>query len=135
MKRIKNCQAEGYVDVVVTVLIVCFLLALMIGVFGAISQKQDLKYMCSELVEVATTTGQVGDAVQQRYEMLCAETGLTPTVSFQTVYFDDVSKKVQFGEIISCTLTMDSGLAGLGNEIFTFSMTATESGLSQIYWK
>jgi hypothetical protein len=134
-KRICNNRAEGYIDVAVTVLVVSFLLILMVSVFGAVSQKQDLKYMCSELVEMATTTGKIGDEVQARYDTLCEETGMNPTVSFSTVYFDEDSGKVQFGEVISCTLTVESGLPGFGGELFAFTMTATESGLSQIYWK
>ena len=135
MKQLMNKRAEGYIDVAVTVLVVSFLLILMVSVFGAVSQKQDLKYMCSELVEMATTTGKIGDEVQERYEALCEETGLTPTVNFTTTYFDENSGKVQFGEVISCTLTVESGLPGFGGELFAFTMTATESGLSQIYWK
>ena len=85
MKQLTNKRAEGYIDVAVTVLVVSFLLILMVSVFGAVSQKQDLKYMCSELVEMATTTGKIGDEVQERYEALCEETGMTPTVSFSTI--------------------------------------------------
>ena len=135
MKKITNHRAEGYIDVVVTVLVVSFLLVLTIGVFGAVSRKQDLNYMCSELVDIATSTGKVGDEVQARYEMLCEETGLYPTVVFHTAYFDEDSGKVQLGEVISCTLTLESGLPGFGGEFFSFTMTATESGLSGIYWK
>lgn len=135
MKKLTNKRAEGYIDVAVTVLVVSFLLILMVSVFGAVSQKQDLKYMCSELVEMATTTGKIGDEVQARYEALCEETGMNPTVLFSTVYFDEDSGKVQFGEVISCTLTVESGLPGFGDKFFAFTMTATESGLSQIYWK
>ena len=135
MKQLTNKRAEGYIDVAVTVLVVSFLLILMVSVFGAVSQKQDLKYMCSELVEMATTTGNIGDEVQARYEALFEETGMNPTVSFSTVYFDGDSGKVQLGEVISCTLTVESGLPGFGGELFAFTMTATESGLSQIYWK
>ena len=135
MKQLKKKNAEGYIDVAVTVLVVSFLLILMVSVFGAVSQKQDLKYMCSELVEMATTTGKIGDEVQERYEALCEETGMNPTVSFSTVYFDGDSGKVQLGEVISCTLTVESSLPGFGGELFAFTMTATESGLSKIYWK
>ena len=88
MKKLKNNRAEGYIDVVVTVLVVSFLLILMVSVFGAVSRKQNLKYMCSELVEVATATGRVGEEVKARYETLCEETGMDPIVNFRTVYFD-----------------------------------------------
>ena len=135
MKQLKQKRAEGYVDVAVTVLVICFLLILTVRVFGAVSQKQNLRYMCSELVEMATTTGKVGDEVWARYDALCEETGLQPMVSFSTVYFDADEEKVQLGEVISCTLTAESGLPGFGDRYFTFSMTATESGLSQVYWK
>ena len=80
-------------------------------------------------------TGKIGDEVQARYDSLCEETGLMPDVVFETAYFDEDSGKVQFGDVISCTLTVESGLPGFGGELFAFTMTATESGLSQIYWK
>jgi hypothetical protein len=135
MKKLKNNRAEGYIDVVVAVLVVSFLLILMVSVFGAVSRKQNLKYMCSELVEVATATGGVGEEVQARYETLCEETGMDPIVNFRTVYFDEASGKVQFGEVITCTLSVEFGLPGFIGEWLAFTMTATESGLSQVYWK
>ena len=135
MRYLKEKRAEGYIDVAVTVLVVSFLLMFMVSVFGVVSQKQDLRYMCSELVEMATVTGKVGDEVQARYEALCAERGIYPEVDFETVYFDEADGKVQLGEIISCKLTMETGLKGFGGEWFTIPMEATQSGLSQVYWK
>lgn len=135
MKKIINRRGEGYVDVAVAVLVISFLIILIVSVFGAVSQKQDLKYMCSELVEVAVVNGCVGEEVQERYTQLCEETGLTPIMNFDAVYFDTTTGKVQLGDVISCTLTMDASLLGFGGEAFSFEMTNTQSGLSQIYWK
>ena len=42
MKNICNKKGEGYVDVVVAVLVISFLLILLVGVFGLIHQKQTL---------------------------------------------------------------------------------------------
>lgn len=135
MKQIRNKRAEGYIDVAVAVLVISFLLVLLVSVFGILTQKQDLKYMCSELVESATINGKVGDEVQARYEELCKETGLTPDVTFDAVYFDEATGKVQFGDRISCTLTMNTTLPGFGGKLFPMKLTVTVSGLSQIYWK
>lgn len=135
MKTVKNTRAEGYIDVAVAVLVLSFLLVLLVSVFGAVSQKQDLKYMCSELIETATQTGQIGDAVNERYETLCRETGLHPTVSFAADYFDVGNGTVQFGDVISCTLTQQMVLPGFGGVSLPFTVTVTQSGLSQVYWK
>lgn len=132
---LKNNKGEGYVEVAVAVLVIAFVLLLTISIFSMITLKQDLKYMCRELVEVATVTGGVTDAVYQRYDELSKETGLNPTVYYSAVYFDRATGKVQLGDAISCTLTADFTLPGFGGYTFPFSVEATESGLSRVYWK
>ena len=135
MKKLKSKKGEGYIEVAVAVLVIAFLLILLVSVFGILTQKQDLKYMCSELVEIAAVNGRVGDEVQARYKELCKETGLSPDVAFDAVYFEKTSGKVQFGDRISCTLTMNATLPGFGGKLFPMKLTITLSGLSQIYWK
>ena len=66
MKKIINRRGEGYVDVAVAVLVISFLIILIVSVFGAVSQKQNLKYMCSELVEVAVVNGVKNKTFQRR---------------------------------------------------------------------
>ena len=132
---IKNKRGEGYVDVGVAVLVISFLLILLVSVFGVMHQKQTLNQMCEQIVEIASINGCVDDEVMERYEQLCEQTRLTPTMTFEATYFDENTGKVQLGDIITCTLTMDSSLIGFGGELFPINMTVTASGVSQVYWR
>ena len=135
MRKALNKRAEGYVDVAVAVLVISFLLILLVSVFGVIHQKQTLNQMAEQIVEIASINGCVDDEVMERYEQLCEQTGLTPTMTFEATYFDEDTGKVQLGDVISCTLTMDSSLIGFGGELFPINMTVTASGVSQVYWR
>ena len=135
MRKALNKRAEGYVDVAVAVLVISFLLILLVSVFGVIHQKQTLNQMAEQIVEIASINGCVDDEVMERYEQLCEQTGLTPTMTFEATYFDEDTGKVQLGDIISCTLTMETSLIGFGGELFPIDMTVTASGVSQVYWR
>ena len=135
MRKALNKRAEGYVDVAVAVLVISFLLILLVSVFGVIHQKQTLNQMAEQIVEIASINGCVDDEVMERYEQLCEQTGLTPTMTFEATYFDEDTGKVQLGDIITCTLTMDTSLIGFGGDLFPIDMTVTASGVSQVYWR
>ena len=135
MRKALNKKAEGYVDVAVAVLVISFLLILLVSVFGVIHQKQTLNQMAEQIVEIASINGCVDNEVMERYEQLCEQTGLTPTMTFEATYFDEDTGKVQLGDIISCTLTMETSLIGFGGELFPINMTVTASGVSQVYWR
>lgn len=136
MKNVlKNKRAEGYIDVAVAVLVIAFVLVLIISVWSMINLKQDMRYMCEELLETATVSGKVGDEVDKRFEELCAELGFEPTVNFNAVYYDSHTGKVQLGDVITCTLTHEVVLPGFGGFKLPFEVSVTLSGLSRVYWK
>ena len=135
MRKALNKRAEGYVDVAVAVLVISFLLILLVSVFGVIHQKQTLNQMAEQIVEIASINGCVDNEVMERYEQLCEQTGLTPTMTFEATYFDEDTGKVQLGDVISCTLTMETSLIGFGGELFPIDMTVNASGVSQVYWR
>ena len=105
LKTLKNKKAEGYIDVAVAVLVIALVLVLIISIWSMVTLKQDMTYMCNELLEVATVTGRIGPEVEARFAELCAESGFTPTVQFSATYFDYATGKVQLGDVISVTLT------------------------------
>lgn len=133
--KLLNKRGEGYIDIVVTVLVIAFVLVFAISIFSVVTAKQDLKYMCSELIDCASVNGGITTEVDQRFRELCAETGITPTVQFSAIFYDSASGKVQLGDTITCTLTYNATLPGFGNFIFPLQVGATESGLSRVYWK
>lgn len=134
-KILKNKRAEGYIDIAIAVLIFAFVLIFAVSIWSMVTLKQDMNYMASELLTAATSTGMVGADVQTRFQELCAESGITPSVQFKANYFDYATGKVQLGEVISVTLTHELTLPGFGGVAFPFQVTVTRSGLSRIYWK
>ena len=134
-KRILDKRGQGYIDVVISVLVLVFLFILIMSVWSMVTLKQDIRYICNELLATATSTGQVGDEVTARYYELCEESGLTPTVEFSATYFNAAAKKIQYGEIIQCTVTCQMTLPGFSDFKLPISVTVTQSGLSRHYWK
>ena len=135
MKNICNKKGEGYIDIVVAVLVISFLLILLVGVFGLIHQKQTLKQMAEQVVEVAAINGCVDGKSMELFEDLCEQMGITPEITFEADYYDEDGGKVQLGDIISCTLTVDSSLVDFGGELFPIELTVTANGVSQVYWR
>ncbi len=134
-KRLLNNRGQGYVDVVISVLIIAFLLILSVSIWSMVTLKQDVRYFCNELLEMASSTGQIGSAVEARYFELCEESGITPTVEFSASYYDVSAKKVQYGTIIQCTVTCQMTFPGFSGFRLPVSVSATQSGLSRHYWK
>ena len=132
---LKDKRGDGYIELVVAVLVAVFILVLIISVWSAITLKQDMRYMCQELVSTATVSGRIGPEVEARFEELCQEVGFTPEITWAVTYCDSSGKKVQLGEIISCTLTHEMMLQGFGTFRLPFTVTVTRSGLSRVYWK
>ena len=132
---LRNKKAEGYIDIAVAVLVIALVLVLIISIWTMVTLKQDMTYMCNELLEVATLTGRIGSEVEARFAELCDEAGFTPTVEFNASYFQYSTGKVQLGNVISITLTTEIVLPGLGGYELPFDVSVTQSGLSRVYWK
>lgn len=135
IRVLKNKRGEGYIDVAVAVLVIVFLLIFSVSIFSKIAVRQDLDYMCKELVEIATTTGKVGNEVNERYEQLCEEIGFRPTMTINADYYNSSDKTVQLGDVITVKLTYSTSLFGFGGSVMPFDVSVKESGLSRIYWK
>ena len=135
IKALKNRKAEGYIDVAIAVLVIVFLLVLALSVFKLVTLKQDMKYMCEELVKTATLNGKVGEEVDERFEELCAETGVRPRLTVTATYFNATTKTVQLGDTITVKLTYETSLARFGDFELPFEVSVSSSGLSRIYWK
>jgi hypothetical protein len=136
IKRIfKSDRGEGYIDVVVGVLVSMMLIVLSLNVFSFLTVKQDMDYFAKEMIFSATTYGKTTNEVSTRYNELVSETGLAPTVTWQTTYFNASDKTVQYGNTIIVTLTFSSYLKGFGVFKLPITLTAKYSGLSQKYWK
>lgn len=134
-KILKSKRAEGYIDIAVGILVIAFVLLLIMSIWSMVTLKQDMQYMCDELLEVACVTGRIGPEVEARYLELCAEAGFTPNVNYAAIYFDSSSGKVQLGDSITCMLSCQMTLPGFGGFELPFTVTVEKSGLSRMYWK
>ena len=134
-KIIKSNKGEGYIDVVVSVLVSMMLLVLTLNVFTFLTIKQDMDYFAKEMIVSATTYGKTTGEITTRYSELTAETGLPPTITWQATYFNATAKTVQYGDTITVTLTYQTYVKGFGVIKIPITLVARHSGLSQKYWK
>lgn len=129
-------RAEGYIDTVVSVMIMMMLIVLSINVFSFLTAKQDLDYCAREMVESAAVNGNVySDNTYNRYFELCDEVGFYPEFYWTADYYDGYYGRVQYGESIRVTVEYTKYLEGFGVFRIPVTMRATYSSLSQVYWK
>lgn len=132
---LNNNRGEGYIDVVVSVLVLMMVIVLALNVFSFLTVKQNMDYFAKEMITCATTYGKTSGEVDSRKAELVAETGLNPAVSWQADYFNTSAKTVQYGDTITVTLTYNTNVTGLGVFRIPITLTAKHSGLSMKYWK
>lgn len=132
---LKSNRGEGYIDVVVSVLVLMMVMVLALNVFSFLTVKQDMDYFAKEMLTCATAYGKTTGEVDARKAELTAETGLNPTVSWQADYFNASAKTVQYGDTITVTLTYNTYVRGFGVFRVPITLTAKHSGLSMKYWK
>lgn len=131
MQYVLRCKrGEGYVDVVVIVLVVMLGIALAIKVFPVFIAKNQLDRFADELVREAEIAGRVGQETSSRAIQLKSQTILDPTISWSK------TGNLQISEEVTVTLhvTMNIGLFGNFGS-FPIDLTAKATGRSEVYWK
>ncbi|MEG0834860.1 MAG: DUF4320 family protein [Christensenellaceae bacterium] len=133
---LKNNRGDGYIDVVVAVLVAMMLIVLALNVFSFLTVKQDMDYFAKEIIEVATANGSTAGDVNQRYYELAYETGISPGYDFSgSEFYNNSRNKVQLGDKIKITMRYSTYVKGFGIFRIPVSMTVVHSGLSEKYWK
>lgn len=135
-----SCQlgrhGDGYIDVVVAVLVSMMLIIVSLNVFSFFTVKQDLDYFGKELLEVACAQGKTSGDVNYRYYELCDETGLHPAYSFSgSEFISNSYYKVQLGDRMKITMYYRTYVKGFGIFEIPVTLTVVHSGLSEYYWK
>lgn len=131
MQYVLRCKrGEGYVDVVIIVLVVMLGIALAIKVFPVFIAKNQLDRFADELVREAEIAGRVGQETSSRAIQLKNQTGLDPTISWSK------TGNLQINEEVTVTLhaRMNIGLFGSFGS-FPIDLTAKATGRSEVYWK
>ena len=133
---LKSKRGDGYIDVVVGVLVSMMLIVLALNVFSFFTLHQDLDYFAKEMIEAACADGQTGGEAVRRAEELSEELGITPSYSWNAEYMTPVSaRRVQLGDSMSIRVQYTAYVQGLGIFRIPVTMTVTHSGLSERYWK
>lgn len=135
MRKVLNKRGEGYIDVAVSVLVTMMLIVLALNVFSFFVIRQDMDYFAREMVSAAAVNGCTAGETATRYSELAQETGLRPQYAWDTDYCDAADQRVQLGDTIKVTLTCGSYTVGFGIFKIPVTLTASYSGLSQMYWK
>ena len=134
-KVIQSKRGDGYIDVVVAVLVTMMLLILALNIFSFFTLKQDMDYYAKEVLEVACAEGQTSGEIYNRYYELGDEMGFYPSFSWQTTYYNSPYRRVQLGDQIKITMTYRTYVKGFGIFKIPVTLTVTKSGVSEKYWK
>jgi len=129
LRRLQSRRGEGYVDVIVVVLVILLCVALAVNVFPVFIAKNQLDTFADELIREIEITGRVNSSTYGKIAQLENQIGIKPEISF--------SKKgsIQLNEEITVTLTLrhDIGFFSFGS--FPVTLTSKATGKSEVYWK
>ncbi len=128
-KLLQSKRGEGYVDIVVIVLIVMLCIALAVKVFPVFVAKNQLDNFADELVREAEIAGRVGSETTAKADDLKRQIGIDPVISWSK------TGRIQLNNEVTATLTLryDIGFFRFGS--FPVTLTAKATGKSEVYWK
>ncbi|RRJ67242.1 DUF4320 family protein [Paenibacillus oralis] len=123
-------RGEGYVDVVVIVLVAMLCIALALKVFPVFMAQQQLNTFADELAREAEIAGRIGQETSQRTRELQEQTGLNPAIEWSK------TGTVQINEEVTVILRTTVNIGLFGNfGSFPIELSAAATGKSEVYWK
>lgn len=130
IKALKSKRGEGYIDVVVLVLVAMLVLTLCLRVLPVFVTKHQLDTFATELMRDAEIYGRVGSETTRRAAALREQTGLDPRIEWSD------TGKIQLNQEVTVTLTLRMNI-GLFGDFGSFPVTlrAEAIGKSERYWK
>lgn len=129
IKILKSKRGEGYIDVVVVVLVAMMVIAMAVKVYPVFVLKSDLNTFANELARVAEIEGRIGSETTAKKNELRASIGIDPTVNWSTSGNIDLNE--EFSVVL--TLPVDIGFFEFGS--FPITLTAKATGRSEVYHK
>jgi hypothetical protein len=128
-KLLQSRRGEGYVDVIVVVLVIMLFVALAVNVFPVFIAKNQLDTFAAELIREAEIAGRVGSETTARTNQLKNELGIDPAISWGK------TGNIQLNQEVTLTLTLkyDIGFFNFGS--FPITLTSKATGKSEVYWK
>ena len=126
---LKSKRGEGYIDVVVVVLVAMMVIAMAVKVYPVFVVKSDLNTFANELARVAEIEGRIGSETTAKKNELRASLGIDPVVNWSTSGNIDLND--EFSVVL--TLPVDIGFFEFGS--FPITLTAKATGRSEVYHK
>lgn len=130
-KLLREQKGDGYVDIVVLVLIAMMVIALGIKVFPAFMAKDRLNTFANQILREAQIQGMIEIDYRSISESI--------DINIDSVTWDANTmegKKVQLDEkiTVTCTTKVEIGLFGEFGS-FPISLKSKATGKSEVYWK
>lgn len=135
MKRILSKKGEGYIDVVVGILVLMMVLVVSLNIFEFMVIKQDLDEISGQLIETATFNGSFSDEFNDRAEALKEQFFQFTVTTNADEYYNYPFKRVQLGDMMEVTVSMDTHVQGFGLVKIPITVSSHRSGISEKYWK
>ncbi len=129
-KILAENRGEGYIDLVILVLVAIMVIACAMQIFTVYMAKQKVDSFATELLRVAEIAGQVGTETTAKAESLKSNLGINPRITWSR------SGRFQLNQEVTVTVELDVNL-GLFGEFGSFPVTlkGVASGKGEVYWK
>lgn len=136
MRRIfKSQKGEGYIDVVIGILALMAVLVVTLNIFEFMTLKEDLDEISGQLIETAIFNGCFDAAFDERAEDMQKRFFQFDVETDAQEYFNTSYKRVQLGDKMEVTVSVETYVRGLGVFKIPITVTSHRSGISEKYWK
>ena len=135
---IRDQTGDSYIDIAIVMLIIFTLLASLLAIFPVLTVQQSLNNTARQIARTVEVTGCVGPEVDQLLENLSSAE--PDSLTFETTWNDPIKQTIQlktpFTVIATKTVPIILVRPALGEPIvFEITVTATASGISEVYHK
>lgn len=134
----RDQSGEGYVDLAIVVLIIFSLMAMLLSVYPIFTVSQSLNNTVRHIARTAEITGNAGDEIDALLEIIPS---VKPdTLAWNTTWKDPNAKTIQLKTPFSVTAKKLVPLQIVGPLfgeplVIRIEITATASGISEVYYK
>lgn len=135
MKKIlTDRKGEGYIDICIGIFALLMCVVLTLNIYSFLTLKQDLDEISEQLIKTATAEGCFGDAFNDRAAYLKNQIFDFDVSTTADSYYNTPLKKVQLGNRMQVTVTVQTKLIGIGISV-PITCKSVRSGISEKYWK
>lgn len=137
MNRLKNTlkskKGEGYIDIVISVIVLLSIAILTINLYSFYTLKAKMDEIANVLIDTATQTGEFGDTFNAMVEVMHAnnpEINFTVSIDAEE-WYNSTLKQVQYGTRMSVGVHTSQVLNGGGMFRMNIPCSVVRSGLSE----